>query len=123
MESDEEDRFGIPIVNDSNVVRFLSEMRRYQKQQSELESEFYELLELTGSWWDVAHLIPIAFIDFDRKHLAACYGDGLGIQYYVPAGWTGEFENFCIEYPPTLLPDSLKFWFKDGVNMLSNLKD
>jgi hypothetical protein len=73
------------------------------------------------SYWDVSDLFPIMFVDFDRKHVCACYSDGTRMERYVPLGWSSEFRDFLTSYPEELFPSSEKFWIQSGVNLLEEV--
>ena len=73
------------------------------------------------SWWDVQHLFPIMFVDFDECTVGAFYYDGICMERYVPNNWCGEFIDFANEYSEEKFPSSDKFWVQDGQDLLALL--
>lgn len=114
-------RFGFLVVDERNAEPFLNTMTEQEVTRESLAIELAHRYRFANSWWDVADIFPIAFVDFDHRHVAAFYPDGVAMERYVPDGWTGEFVDFANEYPENLLPTEEKFWIRDGVDLLALL--
>jgi hypothetical protein len=114
-------RFGFKVVNEKNAGEFLARLKDYEVAPDTLAMELAERYKTAGSWWDVSHLFPVMFVDFDRHEVAAFYSQGAAMERYVPDGWTGRFIDFATEYPEELFPTTSKFWVKGGVDLLALL--
>lgn len=115
-EIDDDDRFGILVVDDTSVERFVSAMEQFEVPKDDLAMRLK--LEFPGaeSWWDVEHLFPVVSVDFDKKHLAAFYSFGTAFEKYVPDGWTSSFEDFSDQ-----LPIVERYWVQNGRDLLNEL--
>jgi hypothetical protein len=120
-ESDPLERFGIPVVNDMTMDRFLDEMKLFEVSKQRLTEQLESRLPTAHSVWDVLDLFPIVFVDFDRRHLCAFYPEGIRIERYIPKGWTSEFEDFMVKYPERHFPRKEKFWITDKMDILQAL--
>ncbi len=110
------DRLGILIVNATTSDEFLDKMQRFEVKKEGLAKLLAREYPSARSWWDVLHLFPIMFVDFDEKRVAAFYSEGTPMERYVPDGWVGEFIDFAENLPP-----SEKYWVQGGVNVLQRL--
>jgi len=119
--SDPAARFGIQVVNEHTIDRFLEEMRELEVEKGQLATELLSRFPTAQSSWDVVDLFPIMFVDCDRKHVAAFYPGGTRMERYVPNGWTRAFEDFATEYAEDIFPNSEKFWIQGNRNMLDEL--
>src|SRR6185312_4419952 len=93
------DRFGIAVVNEDNCDFFLREMKPFEVKKAALAELLAQEFPNAKSWWDVSHLFPVLFVDFDGKHVRAFYNEGAPLEKYVPDGWKGEFEDFSDGLP------------------------
>lgn len=118
---DEDERFGIPVVSDEFVDRYFDEMATFEVTKDELGRELAGKISIATSWCDVEELFPIAFVDFDSKHLYAFYSSGTPLERYVPDGWTSEFRDFIKEYSDERFPRSERFWIQGDRDLLSEL--
>lgn len=123
VDSSAEERFGIEVVDSITVDNFLSKIGNLEIDREKLVKAFANRLPTAKSWWDVGKLFPIMLIDFDGKHVAAFYHDGIPVERYVPDGWTSEFEDFASKYSEAQLPTSEKFWVQDGKDWLAVLNE
>jgi hypothetical protein len=110
-------RFGIPIVDDDTVDDFLALMAEFGRLREDLEAELGARSESARSWWDIAELMPVFFVDFDARCAYSVYGENLELEKYVPAGWTGKFENFY-----GLIPEEQRYWVLDGIDQVERFK-
>lgn len=117
------DRFGLPVIDRDVADLFLLEMSCFQVPKSQLGSQLASRFSDANSSWDVADLLPVLLVDFDRQHVAGFYPDGVRLEQYVPDGWTSEFEDFLTLYAGEDFPEAEKFWIQDGLNMLSSLNE
>lgn len=117
-EGDFSERFGMPIISDEKIWEFLQHMQRFQVDNCELANELELRFPDANSWWDVGDLFPIMFVDFDRRHVAAFYPEGVRMEKYLPDGWSGEFEDFAATYDEDRFPKREKFWIRDDVDLL-----
>lgn len=122
-EVDSSDRFGIDIVNEATIDRFLAEMEEFEIERSKLADALSRRFPAAQSWWDVGKLFPILFVDADKRHVTAFYSSGIPMERYVPDGWTSEFEDFASKASENEFPTSEKFWIQDGVDMLAVLNE
>lgn len=120
---DSSDRFGIEVVNEETMERFLSEMSEFELENSKLRDALARRFPEAQSWWDVGKLFPIMFVNADKRHVAAFYSNGIPMDRYVPDGWTSEFEDFASKYSEDDFPTSERFWVQDGVDMLAILNE
>jgi hypothetical protein len=123
VESGADERFGIEVVDTVTVDDFLSKIANLEVDREKLVKALANRLPAAKSWWDVGKLFPIVLIDFDGKHVAAFYHDGIPMERYVPDGWTSEFEDFANKYNESQLPTSEKFWVQDGTDWLAVLNE
>lgn len=114
---DYQDRFDMPVVDRDEADDFLALMAQFGRDRDDLEAELRGLAEPAESWWDVAPLMPVFLVDFDTRTAHSLFGEGVALENYVPAGWTGTFGNF---YP--LIPDSERYWVVDGVDQVERFK-
>lgn len=120
---DPNERFGIPVVNEETVERFLAHMQQFEINKEQLAEDLTILFPDAQSWWQVGDLFPIMFVDFDRRHVCAFYPHGTPMERYIPGGWTSEFEDFATKYPEEYFPRREKFWIRDGLDMLKELNE
>ncbi|WP_288400430.1 group-specific protein [uncultured Acinetobacter sp.] len=92
---DDDFRFGLHIVDQQNADYFLKCMSRYEISKKSLSSALSLEYPSAKSWWDVQHLFPIMFVDFDECTVGAFYYDGIRMERYVPNNWCGEFIDFA----------------------------
>jgi len=118
---DATDRGGIHIVNAGDARAFLSFVEKYRVEKDDLARELAIRYQSARNSWDVADLLPIVFINFDRRHVSGFYPSGTPMEKYVPDGWTGGFEDFLGLAPEEALPAEAKFWIKDGSDLLALL--
>ncbi|MFM0330122.1 hypothetical protein [Paraburkholderia strydomiana] len=114
-------RSGIVTVDETNADDFLAAPEVRHLTAAYLRKHLIGRFSEARSWWDVAFLFPIAFLDFDNKKLAAFYAAGAKIERYVPDGWVGEFSDFADTYPEAVFPSADKFWIVDGKDLLAEL--
>lgn len=116
-----DDRFNLVVVNIYNCSEFIESLQKEGDEVTlkELMNEFFLRLEISTDWWDFSELLPLLFVDFDNQIF---YQEGLSesIDYkqYLPDGWKfhedEHFEN---------IPESLKFWIKDGIDYLKKIAE
>ena len=116
-------RFGLKVVNERNAKDFLERLKDYEVEPDSLAAELALRYQVARSWWDVADLFPIMFVDFDRRSVGAFYPEGTAMERYVPDGWVGQFIDFSTEYSEEHFPTSSKFWIKGGVDLLALLNE
>lgn len=112
-------RFGMRVVNHENASQFLEHMSMFELARDRLSFELAVRYTTAHSWWYVADLFPIMFVDFDAKRVAAFYLDGPKMERYIPDGWTGAFVDFANEYDESVFPAEEKFWVKEGSDLLA----
>ncbi|MGS1125885.1 hypothetical protein ACVCL3_02715 [Rhodanobacter sp. UC4437_H4] len=122
-ELDDSDRGGVHVVNRESAERFLDFMSEYEVGKDQLSVELARRYSQAQSWWDVADLFPIIFVDFDNERVAAFYPRGTPMEKYLPDGWDGEFRDFATEYPAEIFPEDEKFWVKGGADLLQLLNE
>ena len=122
-ERDGTERFGIPIVNQATVDKFLEFMHEFEVTKEILREELLIYYPKAKSWWDVGGLFPIMFVDFDSEHVGAFYPNGIPMERYIPNGWTSRFEDFANEYSKDIFPNEEKFWINNGQDLLKKLNE
>ncbi|TWP31363.1 hypothetical protein ETU08_00820 [Apibacter muscae] len=116
-----EERFNIGILNKENSSKFIKCLQKEGDEitQQELSDEFYLRFEISKDWWDFSELLPQLFIDFDNQIF---YQEGLSetIDYklYLPDGWKFHEDKYFEN-----IPESLKFWVKDGIDYLKKIAE
>ncbi|MCH7392664.1 group-specific protein [Acinetobacter dispersus] len=120
-DSDDDFRFGLHIVDQQNADYFLKCMSRYEISKESLSSALSSAYPSAASWWDVQHLFPIMFVDFDECTVGAFYPDGICMERHLPDNWSGEFIDFANEYSEDKFPSPDKFWVQDGQDLLALL--
>ncbi len=120
---DETDRFGIHTITDENTDLFLEKMKVYEVERDKLSFLLAKKFQTARSWWDVAELFPMVFVDFDNKTIGAFYYEGVKMEKYIPEGWEGEFIDFANEYPEEKFPVSEKFWVMGDSDLLKILNE
>lgn len=109
------------VINETTLEQFLNGAARFDVSIDQLKNELTKRFPTAKSFWDVADLFPVVFVDFDRQHVGAFYLAGIQLEVYIPDGWTGEFVDFANDYDATIFPPSDKFWIVDGVDLLAEL--
>jgi hypothetical protein len=112
----------LPVVNEHNAGFFLERMQEFHVDWRVLGREFHAILEMTTDWWEVEHLMPMVFVDFDSRKLYTCYPEPYGFENHVPTGWKGQYSDFRGELPESVFPISQRFWFDNGRNLLDELR-
>lgn len=107
-----EGRFAIEVVNQDTLAQFLRFIESFKASTEELRAQF--LAEerdgkLGGDDW--YKFIPSLLVDFDSRRLLSLYPEPYSFEDYVPAGWTGIYEDFL-----PLVPVSERYWVIEGVN-------
>ena len=120
---DSSDRFGIDVVNDETIDRFLDAMSEFEISHEKLRAGLARRFPSAESWWDVGKLFPIMFININDRHVTSFYASGIPMERYVPDGWTSEFEDFASKSSEQDFPVSERFWVQDGVDMLAILNE
>lgn len=92
------ERFGIPIVNESNAADFLKLMGRYAVDTDTLR------VALTADG-NVAY--PSLLVDFDQKEIKvfAYSVESPAFEDYLPPGWRAETGTFL-----EAVPEGLRYW-------------
>ncbi|WP_064713351.1 hypothetical protein [Rhizobium bangladeshense] len=116
-------RSGIKVVNENTAEPFLNAPEVHKLDIAFLRKSLLDRFPNAESWWDVGYLFPVAFIDFDNKHVGAFYQSGPRLERYIPDGWTGEFVDFANAYPEEIFPTVEKFWIVDGKDLLAELNE
>lgn len=116
-------RFGIHIVNQETVQKFLDSMKDFEIEKDQLSAELAKRYTTARSWWDVEDLFPIMFINFDNNQVGAFYSEGTPMERYIPDGWIGEFIDFANDYPENIFPRLEKFWIKGDSDLLQLLNE
>jgi hypothetical protein len=117
-------RFGIKIVNEKTVDKFLTSMSCYEVEKDELSYQLAIRYQTAYSFWDVIDLFPVIFVNFDEKKVAGFYPQpNVRLEYYIADGWQGEFIDFALEYPEETFPKSEKFWVKGDEDLLVMLNE
>lgn len=114
-------RFGLVVVDETNAATFLEKISDFEVTPDSLAMELAQRFQTARSWWDVGDLFPIAFVDFDSREVGAFYHQGVALERYLPAGWTGRFIDFATEYSEEAFPTTSKFWVKGDVDLLELL--
>jgi hypothetical protein len=122
-ELDPSERFGLPVVNEHTIDRFLAEMQVFEIPEDRLAKELAARFPDAESWWDVGHLFPIMFLDCDRRRVAAFYYNGTRMERYIPDGWSGQFVDFATQFSEEEFPISERFWVQNGYDMLRELNE
>jgi hypothetical protein len=115
-ESDPSDRFGLPVVNENNANTFLAAIKQFEVTKQSLATLLAKEYTQAKSWWDVPHLFPVLFVNFDEQHLQAFYPDGTPLEQYAPDHWKSEFMDFADR-----LPADEKYWIQNGEDLLHKL--
>jgi hypothetical protein len=116
-------RFGMVVVDHHSVEKFLEKVASFEISKHDLHLQFIIRYATAKSWWDVADLFPIVFVDFDSKNLGAFYAQGARIERYAPVEWSAEFIDFANAYSEEVFPENEKFWILDGVDLLRVLNE
>lgn len=122
-EIDASERFGIPVVNEQTMDRFLEEMEQFRIDRSVLSEGLARRFSQAQSWWDVGKLFPMIFVNCDKRHVSAFYSQGVQMERFIPDGWSGEFTDFANNANEEDFPVSERFWIQDGVDMLAVLNE
>lgn len=120
---DDSDRGGIHVVSGENADSFFEYMKIFEVKKDDLSIGLAKRFPTAKSWWDVADLFPIIFVDFDDETVAGFYSAGTPMEKFIPDGWKGEFVDFATEYPSSKFPTEDKFWVKSGSDLLKLLNE
>ena len=89
------ERFGIRVVDEHTKYAFLEKIEDFKVTTTELRKM---LMAETDSLERAAFSASL-LIDFDQKRLLSIYYEPESFEAYVPAGWTGEYEDFYSDIP------------------------
>ena len=109
---DKSARGGVVILNEHSAERVLNTLATNQVSEQNLRQALRAQVPITG-WQQVMHLFPSALIDFDSRKLYSLYSEPLGLEHYVPDGWSGVFGDFY-----KLVPVEHRYWIDGGNDYL-----
>lgn len=102
-------RFGIPIVNEYTVDKFLGYLSDFKVDCIELKMGLLEQIKSCNN--DLLDYLPSLLVDFDAKCLYSLYPEPVPFERYVPEGWTGEYRDFLNQ-----IPNEKVYWIIDDVD-------
>jgi hypothetical protein len=105
-------RGGVSVLDENSVGRALGALENALVSEDSLRQSLRAKMPIV-SWWDVSHLFPVVFIDFDSRRLFSVYSETLELQRYVPGGWTGVYDEFY-----EIIPVEHRYWIDGGVDCL-----
>lgn len=111
--SEDEQQYGIPIVNETTEGAFLAALERNRQSEFALRDELRAAGPI-ADWFDVAHLFPVVLVDFPTRHLFSVRTDGLRFERFVPKEWVGSLESFFDR-----IPEAHRYWIDGEVNHLN----
>lgn len=116
VEDNDDERFGIKIVNNETHAFFLDMMRAegFEVSKDQLGTYFFSHYKEDSDWWDFSNLFPVLYIDFDNQTLYTTYVEGINYEIYLPEGWSGINIDFLND--ENIFPTSEKFWIKDNID-------
>lgn len=107
---DNELRFGIKVIDESNKAFFLDKIVQYKVTVSEIKK-----LLITEKVYNARLAYnPSIMIDFDEKIFISNYPEPASFECFMPTGWVGEYQNF-----EDRIPLNLRYWIDaDGKNII-----
>ncbi len=107
--SEEDERYGIPVLNEDNIDLFLGRIAKYSAAVSELREHLKQDKKDNGSEEVFYDWLPALYIDFDEKVLYSLYTEPASFEDYVPQGWRGYYRDFLKKIEP-----HDRFWCEGG---------
>jgi len=92
-------RFDITVVDHRTAAQFLDHMKSYQASTGELRRLLQERRSEAPD--EYVEYLPSLLVDFDRRTVKSSYYEPVYPEQYVPDGWSGTYETFLEEVPPT----------------------
>jgi len=92
--SEDDERYGIPILNEDNIDLFLGRIAKYSAALDELREHLKQEVK-NNNLEDVFYdWLPALYIDFDEKVLYSQYTEPASYEDYMPQGWRGYHQDF-----------------------------
>lgn len=96
-----------------NAELFLKQLVDAQMKTEDLrELLLTSVDEVDDSWY--YDFQPSLYIDFDANQLYSWYSEHESFEHYVPAHWTGHYQQFS-----HLIPERYRYWIHDGDDIFS----
>ncbi|WP_025724288.1 hypothetical protein [Paenibacillus polymyxa] len=111
LNTEMEERFGIPMLDETTAGAFLDHIYEYKVATGELTSMLQLLNDAIQHKDELLEFCPALYVNFDEKILYSLFPEPASFEHYVPAGWKGEYQNFLNE-----VPSPEQYWMIDGSN-------
>lgn len=110
---DRGEKTGFDILDETNVSRFLPVIAQYEVGFEELK-EYYNLYlyvmedEIKADLEDIREILPIFYIDFDRRIFISYYSEPGSYEKYLPnANWKGYLMEIETDKE---IPPEMRYW-------------
>lgn len=94
-------RWGIAVLNEKSAESFFKHIERHSVSVDELSS-LYSNAEDED---EEISLIPVFYVDFDKKHFYSYFPEPENYEDFVPDGWSGEY--CCFD---SFIPKDKVYW-------------
>ena len=111
--SEDDERYGIFVLNEENINLFLPRIAKYAVSSDELREYMKLAMNIKSRDEVTLEYMPSLYIDFDKKILYSMYTEPASFEDYVPATWKGYYQNFL-----NLIEQNEKFWCEDGKKII-----
>lgn len=116
--NDYSERFGIPVVNAETTDEFLDKMTPFLVSREELTQSVLVASQTAESWFDIAPWLPALFVNFDDECLLSIHSESPAFEDYVPAGWTGAYDDFL-----DVIPFGERYWIVEGADLSTKFQE
>lgn len=109
----EDERYGIPVLNENTIDAFLPRISAYAAPVDELRDFMKLTLELSGREDAFYTYMPSLYVDFDKKVLYSMYTEPASFEDYVPSHWEGYYQDFL-----DLIEPEERYWWENGRDLI-----
>ncbi|MPN40665.1 hypothetical protein SDC9_188203 [bioreactor metagenome] len=92
--SEDDERYGLCVLNEKNVNLFLPRIAKYAVSSDELREYMKLAMNIKSRDEVTLEYMPSLYIDFDKKILYSMYTEPASFEDYLPANWQGYYQDF-----------------------------
>lgn len=107
ISNSENNRFGIKVLQDEEIHKFLNKISKYKVSRDFLYNLMIKKIN-SNDFVDLLDFQPALLVDFDDHILYSMYTEPYSFEEYVPADWSGIYEDFT-----SLVPEEERYWINE----------